>query len=44
MKFAGLGLSQLIVIWVILSGITVGAKVLVNKYNPKGLTEIVNSI
>jgi hypothetical protein len=43
-KFAGLGLTQILVLWLVLSLITIGAKVLVNKYQPNGLTELVNTI
>lgn len=44
MKFAGMGLGNIIVLWLVLSIITIMAKVLVNKYQPAGLTEVVNTI
>lgn len=43
-KFAGIGLSQIMVLWLVLALITIGAKILVNKYQPSGLTELVNTI
>lgn len=43
-KFAGMGLAQILVLWMVLSLVTIGAKILVNKYQPSGLTELVNTI
>jgi hypothetical protein len=44
MKFAGLGLSQVLVLWLVFSLVTVGMKAIVNKYPVAGLSEVVNTI
>lgn len=44
MKFAGLGIAQIVVLWLVLGLMTIGAKALVNKYQPQGLTELVNTL
>jgi uncharacterized membrane protein YedE/YeeE len=44
MKFGGLGINQIIVLWVILALITIMIKTVVNKYYVKGLTEVVNTL
>ena len=44
MKFGGLGLNQIVILWLILALITVMIKTVVNKYYVKGLTEVVNTL
>ena len=44
MKFGGLGLNQIVVLWFILALITIMLKTVLNKYYLKGATELVNTI
>ena len=44
MKFGGLGLNQIVVLWFILALITIMVKTVVNKYYIKGLTEVANTL
>lgn len=43
-KFLGMGLSQILALWLMLAVITLIVKVIANKYPTKGITEIVNTI
>lgn len=43
-KIFGVGLLHALALFVFFVLLIVGAKVLVNKYNPPGLTEIVNNV
>lgn len=43
-KFAGLGIKQVIALWIILSLITIMVKTILVKYPVKGLTETVLNI
>ncbi len=42
-KFAGVGLKNLVLIWIVLTIFTLIAKVLTVKYPVKGLTEIIHA-
>jgi hypothetical protein len=44
MKFGGLGIGTIVILWVIINLFNLGAKIVVNKYQPKGITEIVNAM
>lgn len=44
MKIAGLGLINIMVLWVIFVVLTVGMKTILNKYPVKGATELINAV
>lgn len=44
MKLAGIGITNLLIIWAFVILLTVGAKVIVTKYPIKGLSEIIQAV
>lgn len=43
-KFLGLGLTNIVLVWMVFIGLTVVAKTVLNQYEIPGLTMVINAV